>query len=339
MAKIVLDTMGGDLGLSTVVKGACDLSLEGNDIQIVLVGSERDILQCLKDYAHVPQKIEIVHADEVFGMCDDPRERRPNTSLYRAADWVRSGRGDALVSAGNTGAVVVCASRYFARLPKVHKAALAAVYPTEKRHGPKKDPFALLLDVGATLHVKPKDLVCFALMGSIYSQLISESPRPRVALLSNGTEPNKGAEEVVEAHRLLSNMPEVEFMGNVEGLDIPKGTADVIVCEGFLGNVALKMLEGVGEVMSDLLRRAAKKNETWRRGLGILSKELETFRSLTDWKQYGGAPILGLDQVVIKAHGRSNARAIRNAIKLANKAVEGRLISQIRSGLLDIDRV
>ncbi|MEC7984220.1 MAG: phosphate acyltransferase PlsX, partial [Myxococcota bacterium] len=156
---------------------------------------------------------------------------------------------------------------------------------------------------------------------------------PKIALLSNGAEANKGAPEVVQAHRILRGIPSLNFIGNVEGLDIPKGTADVIVCEGFLGNVALKMLEGVGEVASTLIRDASEKNLIWRMGIGMLYQGIQHLKALTDWKQYGGAPILGLNRVVIKAHGRSNARAIRNAIKLAHKAMEKKMIHRINSGL------
>ena len=207
---------------------------------------------------------------------------------------------------------------------------------TEQRHGPKDDPFALILDVGATLNASAEDLVNFAIMGSAYANIISDNPNPRVALLSNGTEPNKGTEAIKTAHQSLMNHPSISFSGNVEGLDIPRGTVDVIVCEGFLGNVVLKMLEGVTEVVTDLAKDAYARKFLWRLGLTMLSQGLRQLRVMTDWKQYGGAPLLGFDKVVIKAHGRSNSRAIRNAIKVAAKAVDRDLSGQIRKGLQDI---
>jgi glycerol-3-phosphate acyltransferase PlsX len=188
------------------------------------------------------------------------------------------------------------------------------------------------MDVGATLHVESQDLYNFALMGSLYASIVSSNDSPSIALLSNGTEATKGPTEVVEAHARLNKNPHgLNFIGNVEGLDIPRGSADVIVCEGYLGNVVLKLLEGVTELAADLAKEAYDSKLIWKLGLTMLSKDLQKLRKLTDWKQYGGAPILGFDKVVIKAHGRSNARAIRNAIKLASKVHEGRLIEQIQS--------
>jgi glycerol-3-phosphate acyltransferase PlsX len=223
----------------------------------------------------------------------------------------------------------------FEKLKGIRRAALASVYPTGARHGPKGDPFALMLDVGATLTSSADDLVGFALMGSAYSSIISEIQHPRVALLSNGTEPNKGTEAIREAHqRLLASS--LHFAGNVEGLDIPRGTADVIVCDGFLGNVVLKMLEGVSEVFADIAKEASSRSLQWRLGLSILGTGLRELRRRTDWKMYGGAPLLGFDQVIIKAHGRSEARAIRNAIKVAAKAVSGDLIGRIRASVSEM---
>jgi glycerol-3-phosphate acyltransferase PlsX len=229
--------------------------------------------------------------------------------------------------------VILAAARTFERLPGVRRVGLAAVYPTALRHGPHDDPFALMLDVGATLNCTADDLVAFAVMGSAYSRVISSIERPRVGLLSNGSEPTKGTEAIVEAHRRLAELGSVEFVGNVEGLDIPRGTVDVIVCEGFVGNIVLKMLEGVSEVAKDLARAALHRTIWWKLGLGLLSTGIRRVRTMTDWKQYGGAPIVGFEHLVIKAHGRSNARAIRNALKVAAKTVEQDLAAQIRSGM------
>ena len=269
-------------------------------------------------------------------MSDSPAaalDANPDCSILRAAELVSSGRADALVSAGNTGAVILAASRTFQRLPGVRRVGLAAVYPTVERHGPHADPFALMLDVGATLNCNADDLVAFAVMGSCYSRIVSSIDKPRVGLLCNGSEPTKGTPAIVEAHARLRASSEVHFVGNIEGLDIPRGTVDVIVCEGFLGNVVLKMLEGVTEVVTDLARDAYARKFLWRLGLTMLSQGLRQLRNMTDWKQYGGAPLLGFDKVVIKAHGRSNSRAIRNAIKVAEKAVSRDLSGQIRRGI------
>jgi len=333
MIRVVVDAMGSDFGSLTIVQGVCQYSLE-EDVHMILVGDEKTIEDQLQSFDHVPERISIIHASKEITMHDSPRVAVPESSIYVAADLVRKGEGDALISAGNTGAVVVCASRSFQRLEGVNKVALATVYPTRKTHGPKKDPFALLLDVGATLHVEAHDLVCFAIMGTVYAQIISDNPHPKVALLSNGEEPTKGSPEVVEAHQILAAQDVLHFIGNVEGVDIPKGSADVVVCEGFLGNVILKFIEGIGEFASVILRSAGEKS-----GTTIdepLYQQVRRVAELTDWKHYGGAPILGLDQVVIKAHGRSTARAIRNAVKLAKRAVERDMIPKIQQGMENI---
>ena len=336
MIRVALDAMGGDEGVAVAVEGAAALSREERPVQVLLVGDVPAIRAALETQRYDPRWIQVVPATGSIQMADKPRQAldaMPNCSINVAARLVRDGEADALVSAGHTGATILAASDHFERLPGIRRTALAAVYPTEQRHGPRGDPFALMLDVGATLTASAEDLVGFAVMGSAYANIISDNPTPQVALLSNGSEPNKGTPSIVEAHRILSTMSNIHFAGNVEGLDIPRGTVDVIVCEGFLGNVVLKMLEGVSEVVADLARDAYARKFLWRLGLTMLSQGIRQLRGMTDWKQYGGAPVLGFDHVVIKAHGRSNARAIRNAVKVAAKAVDRGLAEQIRQGL------
>lgn len=332
--RIALDAMGGDLGIEATVDGAAALSLEDVDIRVVLVGDPDRISARLDHVAYDPRRIAIAAAEGFVGMDESPAEaleRVPGSSIHRAMALVRAGEADGVVSAGNTGATILAAARTFERLPGIRRAALASVYPTQLRHGPRRDPFALMLDVGATLTATADDLVGFAVMGSAYSQIISEIEAPRVALLSNGSEPNKGTPAIVEAHERLARS-RLNFAGNVEGLDIVHGGVDVIVCDGFLGNVVLKMLEGVGEVAVDLARKASDRSLQWRVGLSMLGSGLQKIQRLTDWKSYGGAPVLGLDAVVIKAHGRSESRAIRNAIKVCAKSVRGDLPGRIRAG-------
>jgi glycerol-3-phosphate acyltransferase PlsX len=240
------------------------------------------------------------------------------------------------VSAGNTGALILSCADAFKRIEGVHRTALAAVVPTERRRGPKADPFTLLLDVGATVRVRGQDLATFAMMGAAYARVISKNENPRVALLSNGIEATKGTDEIVEAHKILAQAGAIHFIGNVEGVDIPKGVADVIVCDGFTGNVVLKMLEGVSETVLDLARYAYRSKLAWKLALMLLSNGIRQLKTLTDWQQYGGAPILGFDKLCIKAHGRSGPRAIRNAIKVAAKCIEQDLTGQIARGVADI---
>lgn len=336
MVRVAVDAMGGDNGVDAVVEGAAQLSREERPVGVLLVGDQAAISASLAKHRYDPSWIQVVHADGCVAMTDDPREaldRMPDCSVRVAARLVAEGAADALVSAGHTGATILASGQVFGRLPGVRRAALASVYPTEQRHGTSQDPFALMLDVGATLNATAEDLVGFAVMGSAYARIISDNDNPRVALLSNGTEPNKGTAAIIEAHQILRGMPNLNFAGNVEGLDIPRGTVDVIVCEGFLGNVVLKMLEGVSEVVADLAKDAYARKFLWKLGLTMLSQGIRQLRTMTDWKQYGGAPVLGFDHVVIKAHGRSNARAVRNAIKVAAKAVDRDLAGQIQRGL------
>lgn len=335
MTTVALDAMGADGGIEPLVGGAAQLSCEGG-IDVVLVGDEAAIGAELTRREHDPRHITVVHAPDCVTMHDVPGaalDARPDCSILTAARLVRDGAADVLVSAGNTGAVILGASRTFERLPGVRRVGLAAVYPTVAPHGPKNDPFALILDVGATLSCTADDLVAFAVMGGCYSRIVSDIARPRVGLLSNGSEPHKGTPAIVEAHERLRRLESVDFVGNVEGLDIPWGSVDVVVCEGFVGNIVLKMLEGVSEVAKDLARAANGEKLRYKLALGMLSKGIKRLRDLTDWKQYGGAPLVGFDRLVIKAHGRSNARAIRNAIKVAAKTVEHRLAEQIREGM------
>jgi glycerol-3-phosphate acyltransferase PlsX len=217
----------------------------------------------------------------------------------------------------------------------VRRAALAAVYPTELRRGERNDPFSLILDVGATIDATAEDLVTFALMGAAYAQVISRNPRPRVALLSNGHEAGKGPAAVVQAHEMLIQGTQLNFIGNIEGLDIPRGAADVVVCPGYVGNVVIKMLEGVSETVLRLARYAYKERLLWRAALAMLSSGIERLKQVTDWEQYGGAPLLGFSHLFIKAHGRSGQRAMANAIRLTSKALRANLCERIADNLAE----
>lgn len=339
---IAVDAMGGDHAPRAIVEGAAEVSLN-TDCEIVLAGDEAQITALLGTIRHDPARIRIEGTSGVIPMDASPRsalDAMPDASLPSAVRLVAgtpgmsgSRRADALVSAGNTGAVILACSDSFKRIENVKRTALAAVIPTERRRGAKDDPFSLLLDAGATLRVGAHDLAGFGLMGAAYASIVSKNPRPRVALLSNGTEPNKGTEEIVAAHPLLRACPSIDFIGNIEGVDIPRGTADVIVCDGFTGNITLKMLEGVHETVMNLARFAYRSKLSWKIALWLLSSGIRSLKDLTDWQQYGGAPILGFDRLCIKAHGRSGPRAIRNAIKVALRCVEQDLAGRITAGM------
>lgn len=333
---VAVDAMGGDRAPDEVVKGVAQASLEAGAVQAILVGDSARITKLLASLKHDPERIAVQHASQAIHMDERPREAldaKPDSSIARAVALVAEGEADALVSAGNTGACVLACSRSWRRIEGVRRAALAAVYPTATRRGEKDDPFSLLLDVGASNESTADDLVAWALLGSAYARRISKNPRPRVALLSNGTEEMKGPKEIVEAHRRLRDLPGVNFVGNVEGTDIPRGTADVIVTSGFVGNVVLKMLEGVGETVVDLARYAYKERLAWRVGLMMLAGGLRRIKTVTDWQEYGGAPLLGFERLFIKAHGRSGARAVANAVKVAAKGARADLAGEVRSAL------
>ena len=333
--RIALDAMGGDDAPSVPVAAAAAVTRETN-IEIALVGRPEVLRAELSRHEHDPKKIEIVAASEVVGMADKPKEAlaaRPDASIAVASRVVAAGDAAALVSAGSTGALVLSCATTIPRIEGIERAGLAAVYPTRQRQGGSSDRFALMLDVGATVRCRPRDLLFFAYMGHAYASRISKVARPTIALLNMGTEATKGGPELVQAHAWMSADPSLNFVGNVEGCDIPTGGADVIVCEGFVGNVALKMAEGVSEVFSGLGRWAFKQNLLWKAGLVLLSGGLRQLKHLTDYSEYGGAPLLGLSRPVIKAHGKSHARAVANAVKVAAKAARDGVCDEIREAV------
>jgi glycerol-3-phosphate acyltransferase PlsX len=328
--------MGSDLGPAATVAGAAAASLHERAPNLLVVGDEATLRAELARHPHEPSRITLVHAAEVCPMDASPKvalDALPDASILVAARLVASGDADVLVSAGNTGAVTLACARHFERLPGVARAALGAVHPTERRRGEKDDPFSLILDAGLTLEPTADDLVAFAIMGSAYARVISKNPRPRVALLSIGSEPTKGTAAIVEAHARLAKNTQLDFLGNVEGMDIPRGTADVVVTGGFVGNIVLKMFEGVSDTAMRLAKGAKEKRLRYAAGLYLLAPALRRMRDLTDWQQYGGVPILGFDRLCIKAHGRSTARAITNAIKVASIAAQSDVVGSIRAGL------
>jgi glycerol-3-phosphate acyltransferase PlsX len=331
---IALDAMGGDHAPDEIVKGAALVSTT-TDIETLLVGDENRMQAVLDRVPYNPEHLAIVPAGGVIAMGDDPREAvrtKKDASLLVAIRAAADGRADAVVSAGNTGACVLGAAQHFGLLPGIRRAALASTYPRQAEHE-GQDRLALLLDVGATVRCEADELVQFALMGSAYARRISKVAEPRVGLLNMGSEDVKGGPALVDAHRRLREQTTINFVGNVEGHDLVRGKADVIVCEGLLGNVALKLLEGISDALDDLARAAAEQRLVWRVGLRLLSQGIERVHALTDYTQYGGSPILGFDRLFIKCHGRSNAHAIANAVKVAAKAVRDRVPAEIRDAL------
>jgi len=330
MPRIAVDAMGGDFAPEEVVKGVARVSLE-SDIEMVLVGSADRIQALLDAGPYNPELISVRHCASSIGMAEEPREAlraKRDASISVATRMVAAGDADAVVSAGNTGACVLSAAKNFKLIRGVRRAALASVYPRQTEY-PGQDVFGMLLDVGATIRCEALELAQFGVMGSAYARRVSKQPAPRVGLLNMGVEETKGGEILVDAFRRLRSLPAINFIGNVEGNDVATGKADVIIAEGLLGNVVLKLLEGVSEVAASLATQAAHENWRWRLGMAMLSSGIARMKDLTDFSTYGGAPILGFESLCIKAHGRSTAPAISNAIKVAAKAVRDRIVPEI----------
>jgi phosphate acyltransferase len=330
MPTIAVDAMGGDRAPDEVVKGVAQVSL-ATDIECLLVGDERRIQEVLEAVPYNPEHISILHCSDAIGMAENPREAiasRRDASLLVGVRAVADGRADAMVSAGNTGACVLACAKHFRTVKGIRRAALASVYPRHTEYS-GQDRLALLLDVGATVHCEADELVQFAVMGNAYARRISKVGSPRVGLLNLGSEDSKGGEVLVEAYRRLRQLPGINFVGNVEGNDMPRGRADVIVCEGLVGNVTLKLIEGLSELFADIAGEASERRFAWKMGIMLLSRGIERLRALTDYTQYGGSPILGFQHLFIKCHGRSTAHAMANAVQVVAKAVRDGVPAEI----------
>jgi len=324
--KIAVDAMGGDNAPASVVEGAV-MAAQAETVEILLVGNESAVRA---ELARHPSRsnLRVVHAPTIVGMDESPSSvvrRRRDSSIWRATDLVKQGEADAVVSAGHTGASMATAFFLLGTLQGVERPAIATILPT--LHGA-----SVLLDVGANVDSKPHHLVQFAIMGQVYAQRMLGKQTPRVGLLSIGEEDTKGNELTKEAFKLLKQSA-VNFAGNVEGRDVYTGDADVIVCDGFIGNVALKISEGLAEALTQLLRREIAKSVAGRLGFLFLRPAFRRFKRHVDYAEYGGAPLLGINGVSIICHGRSSPKAIKNAIKVANDFVAGEVNRHIRDDI------
>ena len=304
--------MGGDTAPVAEVEGSL-LAAEEFGAQILLVGREDVLSEELAKHFPAHGQIEIVHAEEVVTMHDNPAtalRNKKDSSIRVAAEQVLAGRAAGLISAGNTGAVMATASNVMGRIPGVYRPAVAQIFPTDK--GGR----TLVLDVGANVDCTPNMLEQFAVMGEVYSRVLLGCPYPRVGLLSIGEEDHKGNELTRETMPLLKQQP-FQFIGNVEGRDLFSGEADVIVCDGFVGNVALKVSEGLVSTIKTMLIESLEATVLRQIGYGLAKGAFEEFQKRVDYEQYGGAPMLGVRGGVIICHGRSTRQAIKNAIRVA----------------------
>src|SRR6476661_3325247 len=323
MIWIAVDAMGGDEAPRNIVDGAL-AAVRHFDLGVLLVGRADAVGAELERHDGDRARVRIVDAPDVVAMEESPSlalRRKPASSIRVAAEAVARGEASALVSAGHTGATVLAAHSAFGMLHGVDRPALAAVIPTRLRP-------ALLLDVGASVECRPPHLLQFAVMGSMFARVVYDIASPRIGLLSIGHEETKGNELTRDSHRLLKAAP-VNFIGNVEARDVYSGDADVIVCDGFTGNVALKISEGLVETIEELLREELSSTITMRVGSLLTQRAMRHFRRRVDYSEYGGAPLLGVAGITIVGHGRSSAKAVRNAVAMAYRFASGQLIQRV----------
>ncbi len=321
--KIVLDAMGGDHGPKVTVQGAVD-AVNEYGINIILTGDKNAIEKELNIKNYPKDKIEIIHCSEEISNEDKPVaaiKKKKDSSMVVALNLVKEGKADAIISAGNTGALLAGGLLILGRIKGIDRPALAPTIPTEKG-------ISILIDGGANSDCKPRNYLEFGLMGSVYAMKMLEILKPKVCLVNIGIEEGKGNDSTKAAYEVCKNAP-YHFCGNVEARDIPSGYADVIVCDGFTGNVILKLMEGVASTFMKLLKEELTKNTIRKFGAMLLKSGFKGFKKRFDYTEYGGAPFLGVKGLLIKAHGSSNEKAVKNAIRQAKILVEKEVVMEI----------
>ena len=322
--KIALDAMGGDFAPGNPVEGAVAALRDYSDVSIVFVGDEKRIRAELlrHDTEGLTERITVHHASQIVDMSDnglDSVRKKKDSSVSRAVDLVKNGEADAIVSAGHTGALVAAATIKLRTLPGIDRAGLAVLIPAD-------NGVFLLIDGGANIDPAPEHIVGFAVMGSIYFRELLGCPEPKVGLFNIGTEASKGTEFAKACHALLSTAP-IHFAGNVEGHAIFHKPVEVVVCDGFVGNMVLKTIEGLAKSFFSWFREELKKNPVRLLGALLCRGAFRAIKDRTSTDEYGGTPLLGVNGICIKAHGNSSARALRNAIRVARAAV-GQQVNQ-----------
>lgn len=321
--KIVVDAMGGDHAPQAVIAGVVE-AVRALDVQIVLTGIRDQVEQELKKYEYPKEKIEIVHAAEVVGMDEAATvtvRKKRNSSISIGIDLLKNPEYNAFVSAGNTGAVVAASTINLGMMPGVERPAIGLVIPTVK-------DFSFLIDVGANTDPKPQHLLQNALMAGVYAREVLGIANPRVGLLNIGEEPSKGTDFMKEMHKLMADrIP--SFVGNVEANEVFTGKCDCIICDGFVGNIVIKVSEGLVEAASTLMRQEIKKSPLAIIGAMLMKSRLHQIKRYADYSEYGGAPLLGVNGIVMISHGRSSPKAIKNAIRAAMREVEHNIIASM----------
>ncbi len=329
MIKVVVDAMGGDNAPEAPVKGAVEALGEVSNLSIVLAGRTDDINRELGKYTYDKERISIVHADDVIGFDEPPVmaiRKKKNSSIVVGMNLVKHGDADAFVSAGSTGAILVGGQFVVGRIKGVERSPLAPLIPTAK--GP-----ALLIDCGANVDAKASHLVQFAKMGSIYMKYVAGVKNPRVAIVNIGAEEEKGNALVKAAYPLLKECTDINFTGSIEARDIPKGDADVIVCEAFVGNVILKLYEGLASTLMSKIKEGLMSSVRSKTGAVLIKPALKKTLKQFDTSEQGGAPLLGLNGLVVKAHGSSGSLEIKQAIKQCLQFGEEKINEKIKENL------
>ena len=315
--RIVLDAMGGDAAPEIPIAGALAALEELANVEIILTGDERELDAKLRSRGYPRERLAVHHASERVEMEDAPAaalRRKPDSSISVGLRLLREGKADAFFSAGNTGAVMAQSLLTLGRIPGVLRPAIATIFPTKRQ-------LCILMDVGASVDCKPAHLVQFAMMGCVYARDMFKVENPRVGLLNIGEEPSKGNEQARETYAELAKTG-LNFIGNVEGRDILNGGADVVVTDGFIGNILLKFSESVLDFINFGMKLELKQSPLARAGALLLRPGLKRMRRRLDYAEYGGAPLLGVNGISIIGHGRSSAKAVKNAIRAAKTAVE-----------------
>lgn len=330
-ARIAIDAMGGDHAPGEVVAGALRAQ-EELGVEVLLVGDPERVEAALRQHT-ASSPLEIVPAEGIIEMGEEPLgalRRKPKASINVSMDLVKKGKADAVVSAGHSGAAMAAGLLRLGRLPGIDRPAIGAVFPTLIAGKP-----VIVLDVGANVDCRPKFLEQFAVMGSIYSQYVLGVEEPKVGLLNIGEEPSKGNELALRTHQLLQESSRMTFIGNAEGRDVLSGNFDVIVCDGFVGNVLLKFAEAVGEVVLQILREELPQGLHGKLGVSLLKPNLKRIKQRIDHAEHGGGLLLGVDGICIISHGSSQAPSIFNAVRLAREAVDNQVLDRIRANYVE----
>ncbi len=328
--RIAIDAMGGDNAPKVIVQGAMQAIKEEKNLSITLIGDE---VQIRKHLTH-EERIVIVHTDEVITGEDDPTRairRKKNSSLVLMAQEVKQGRADACISAGNTGALVVAGLLIVGRMKGIERPALSPTLPTKNKTG------FLLLDAGANVDANANNLVQYGVMGSIYAEKVKGISNPKIALLNVGTEDTKGNNVTKEAFQLLKEAP-INFIGNIEARDLLAGVADVVVTDGFSGNITLKSIEGTAMYVLDLLKGVLTSSLKTKLAAGLIKKDLMSLKEQLDYPEYGGAALFGLKAPVIKSHGSSNERAVYHTIKQACNMIDNNVMNVINETIQSMNK-